>query len=249
MTDLTLTDASLTILVHGLSKAGKSTLSITAPGLKCYMDVESASRFLPIRRKLWNPHTEAPPVPDGTWDTAVVQTRSWEDVLAVYNWLASGSHPFDSLIIDSISELQSRFIEKVGGRSQLTMQQWGDAFRQVAGLCRDIRDLTMHPTKPMRCIVLTAMTKNVDGMWKPYVSGQLQTVLPYLWDINSYLYVEQVRALDGGITETRRLLTRRTTEFEAGERVGGKLPAIIDSPNIADMITAIFGVPLPAPEV
>ena len=243
------TDQSLSILIHGLSKSGKSTLAVTAPAPRLYLDVESASRFLDVKRVIWNPHTEAPPTYDGSWDTCVVPTRSWEDVLAVYQWLNSGAHPFDSVIIDSISELQSRFIEKVGGRSQLTMQQWGDAFRQVVGLCRDIRDLTMHPTHPLKCIALTAMTKNVDGMWKPYVSGQLQTVLPYLWDINSYLYVEQVRDLDGGVTEVRRLLTRRSGDFEAGERVGGKIPPVVDNPNITEMIRAIFGTPLPAPEV
>jgi hypothetical protein len=74
-------------------------------------------------------------------------------------------------------------------------------------------------------------------------------VLPYLWDINSYLYVEQVRDLDGGVTEVRRLLTRRSGDFEAGERVGGKVAPVVDNPNLTEMIRAIFGTPLPAPEV
>lgn len=243
-------DESMSVLIHGLSKSGKSTLAVTAPAPRLYLDVESAARFLPIVRVPWNPHTEAPPTYDGTWDTCVVATRTWEDVMSVYQWLNSGAHPFESLIIDSISELQSRYIEKVGGRSQLTMQQWGDVFRQVSGLCRDIRDLTMHPTKPLRMIALTAMTKQVDGMWKPYVSGQLGTVLPYLWDLNAYLWVEQVRDLTGGVTEVRRLLTRRSATIEAGERVQGRLPEVIDSPNLTEMLFTVFppaAAPTPPP--
>ena len=125
-----MTDRSLTILVHGASKSGKSFLSVTAPPPRLYLDVEAASRSLPIERVLWNPAKEKPPEPDASW-IAVVPTRDWAAVDKVYQWLASGKHPFRSLIIDYISELQQRYIESVGGRSQLTMQQWGDTFRAV----------------------------------------------------------------------------------------------------------------------
>ena len=234
-------DRSLTVLVHGLSKAGKSTLSVTAPAPRLYMDVESASRFLPIKRKPWDPKTEPPPEEDGTWDTAVVATRGWDEVAQAYQWLASGQHPFNSLIIDSISELQQRYIETVAGRSQAKQQQWGDVFRQVSGLVRDIRDLTMNPVKPLEAIVLTSMTKNIDGMWRPWVQGQLATVLPYLLDVVGYLFVDQdVNELTGETHEVRRLLTRRTTEYEAGERVQGRLPALITNPDIAVMRETVF---------
>lgn len=225
-----MTDAprALTILVHGASKAGKSSFSVTCPAPRLYMDVESASRFLAIRRREWDPAKEAPPEPDGTWDTAVVATRDWGTVERAYQWLASGQHPFRSLIIDSISELQQRYLEKETGRQQPTMQQWGSTFRIVSGLVRDIRDLTQHPTKPMECVVMTAMTRQMDGMWRPWVQGQLQTVLPYLLDVVGYLWVDQeVNELTGEAVEVRKILTRRTGQFEAGERVDGKIPTVV----------------------
>lgn len=234
-------DRSLSILVHGASKAGKSTLSVTCPAPRLYCDVESASRFLPITRVKWDPATERPPEPDGTWDTCVVATRDWATIEKVYQWLNSGMHPFASFIIDSISELQNRYIEQVAGRSQLTQQQWGSAYREVGGLIRDIRDLTMHPTKPLESVVLTAMTRQIDGKFRPWCQGQLQAVLPYLMDAVGYLYVDtEVDPLTGVAKEVRRLLTRATSEFEAGERVGGAWPSIITDPNISSMISAIF---------
>lgn len=233
-------DHSLTVLIHGASKVGKSTLSVTAPAPRLYLDVESASRFLDIKRKHWDPYKEAPPEPDGTWDTCVVQTRDWGVVERVYQWLSSGKHPFKSLIIDSISELQGRFLEKEAGRGQITQQQWGNAYRSVGGLVRDIRDLTMHPTNPIECVVMTAMTKNVDGKWKPYVQGQLQAVLPYLLDAVVYLWVDNEQDLSGTSIEVRKILTRPTSEFEAGERVGGAWPAVINDPNLKKMKDMIF---------
>jgi AAA domain len=219
---------ALTMLLHGASKSGKSSYSVTCPAPRLYMDVESASRFLAIRRIDWDPAREAPPTPDGTWDTAVVATRDWAVVERAYHWLASGQHPFRSLIIDSISELQQRYLESQTGRQQPTMQQWGSTFRVVSGLVRDIRDLTQHPTRPMECVVMTAMTRQMDGMWRPWVQGQLQTVLPYLLDVVGYLWVDQEpNELTGQLTETRKILTRRTPQFEAGERVDGKIPIVV----------------------
>lgn len=234
-------DRSVSILIHGPSKAGKSTLSVTSPAPRLYLDVESASRFLPITRVKWD-GVSAPPEYDGTWDTCVVPTRDWATVDKVYSWLRSGKHPFKSLIIDSISELQSRYIEVTAGRKQLTQQQWGDAYRVIGGLVRDIRDLTNHPTKPLECVVMTAMTKQVDNKFRPWCQGQLQSVLPYLLDAVVYLYVDtEYDEITDETREVRRILTRPTDEYEAGERVGGAWPIIITDPNLTQMIEMIFG--------
>jgi hypothetical protein len=244
---------SLSILIHGASKSGKSSLSVTSPSPRLYLDVESAGRFLAIKPILWDPAKEAPPEYDGTWDTAVVATRDWGTVERAYQWLASGQHPFKSVIIDSISELQNRYVESQAGRQQPTMQQWGSAFRVVSGLVRDMRDLTMHPTKPLEAVVMTAMTRQLDGMWKPWLQGQLQTVLPYLLDVTAYLWAEQeVNELTGETQEVRKLLTRRTSQFEAGERVDGRIPIVVrvqtrasgtPGTDISDMLDMIFGSP------
>ncbi len=223
-----------------LTKAGKSTLSITAPAPRLYMDVESASRFLPINAIKWDPTKEKPPVHDGTWDTAVVTTQNWDTVQKAYQWMASGQHPFRSFIIDSISELQQRVLEEIAGREQLKLQDWGNVFRRVTGLLRDLRDLTAHPTKPLECIVLTAMAKQVEGTWTPFMQGQTQTVLPYLMDCTAYLFTEMETDMDGVVTEQRKLLTRRTAQFEAGQRVGGAIEPVEVNPNLSEIINRVF---------
>lgn len=241
-----MSDRSLSVLVHGHSKVGKTTFAATAPYPRLFLDVESASRFLNVTKTVWDPMSQAPPVADGTWDTCVVYVRDYATVKKVYEWLSTGQHQFRSLIIDSISELQVRCQEAIAGRGQMQMQQWGELLRDMAGLCRDLRDLTMHPTNPLEAVVLTAMTVNRDGIWKPYLQGQLATVIPYFWDLTGYLYVDQVQ--DDPTQppyEVRRMLTRKHPEYEAGERVGGRLPNVVDVPNIETMLDTIFG---PRPE-
>lgn len=214
---------ALTILVFGAPKVGKSSLAVSGPEPRCVFDVEGSARFLPINAVEWLPASQNPPEVDGTWDTAVIPTTSWEVAEAGKRWLQSGKHPFKSVAIDSVSELQQRRIEHVAGREQMTQQNWGDVFRTVSGFIRDMRDLTMHPTKPIESVTMTAMARQIDGMWKPWCQGQLQSVLPYLLDVTAYIWVEQT---DAG--EVRKILTRRTREFEAGERVQGRIPPVVE---------------------
>lgn len=241
MTEAFALERALSMVVHASAKQGKSSLSVTAPEPRVYLDVESAARFLEssgrIKAIKWDPK-DPPPVYDGTWDTAVVSTRDFATVEKVYEWLNSGNHPFKSLIIDSISELQTRVVDNLTGRKQPTMQQWGGVYRDVGGLIRDVRDLTMHPTKPLEAVVIVAMTRLIDGKYVPWCQGQLQTVLPFLLDATVYLYVDNDP--DTG-KPVRMLLTQPTNEFEAGNRVGNQWPIVIPEPNISDMIDAVFG--------
>jgi len=225
-------DRALTILVFGASKTGKSSLCVSGPAPRVLLDVEGSARFLPIKAVLWEPHKSGPPEDDGTWDTAVVPTRDWASADAAKRWLQSGRHPFRSVGVDSVSELQQRRIEAVAGREQMTQQNWGDVFRSVGGFIRDLRDLTMHPTNPIESVTMTAMARQIDGMWKPWCQGQLQAVLPYLLDVTAYLWVEQAGTKEAP-SEVRKILTRRTSQFEAGERVQGKIPPVLELPTRA----------------
>ena len=78
---------SLTVMVYGESKVGKSSLAVTAPYPRLMLDVEGGHRFLPIIVKYWDPLREEPPIADGTWDTVVVTVRDYDTVLKTYQLL------------------------------------------------------------------------------------------------------------------------------------------------------------------
>jgi len=233
-------DRSLTILVHSMTKVGKSTFSVTSPYPRLYLDVEQASKFLPINATFWDPN-HPPPVADGTWDTCVVPTTEWGTVERVHQWLRSGKHQFKSLIIDSISELQVKCLDSISpGRAAVQTQQWGELLRMMAGFCRDVRDLTAHATNPLDAVVITAMTRNIEGIWSPQLQGQLAAQIPYWYDIVGYMYVDSVMDEAGQSHEVRRMLTHKHPQYVTGERVQGRLPGVIDNPNVESMLSQIF---------
>ena len=237
---------SLTIMVYGESKVGKSTLAVTAPYPRLMLDVEGGHRFLPINVKYWDPLREEPPVADGTWDTCVVMVRDYDTVLKAYQWLQLGKHQFKSLIIDSISELQVKCMDNIAGKNQMQMQQWGELLRHMGALLRDLRDLTMHPTAPLEAVVLTAMARpGQDGRLRPYLQGQLAIQAPYFYDVLGAINVETIANPDPTQApyKARRMYVERTDQFEAGERVQGRLGKIVEQQDmgIERMLDMIFG--------
>ena len=237
---------SLTVMVYGESKVGKSTFAVTAPYPRLMLDVEGGHRFLPIVVKYWDPLREEPPVADGTWDTCVVQVRSYDDVIKAYQWLQSGKHQFKSLIIDSISELQVKCMDSIAGSEQMKMQQWGELLRHMGGLLRDLRDLTMHATNPLEAVVLTAMARTgQDGRYRPYLQGQLAIQAPYFYDILGAITTEEVPNPDPlqPPFKVRKMYVERNNQYEAGERVQGRLGSAVQQENLSieRMLDIIFG--------
>lgn len=182
-----MTHRSLSLVVHAHAKTGKSWLADTCPKPLLVLDAEGGSRFTPSRKVVWD-GLGAPPAYDGTWDTCVVTVRQYRQVTTVFQWLNSGQHPFVSIALDSLTEIQKRCLDDVAGTDQPTQQHWGALLRHMEGLVRDFRDLTFHPIKPLEAVVLICMTSNKDGRWKPHVQGQLSTTLPYFMDVIGYLY-------------------------------------------------------------
>lgn len=236
-------DKTLSLLVHGESKVGKSTLGNSAPAPRLIVDAEGGSKFLPGKKIVWDVRNEAPPTPDGTWDTCVVTVRNFQDVKSVYDWLNSGKHGFESLVIDSISEVQKRCIDDIAGTDQMTQQAWGSLLRAMEQLVRAMRDLTSHPTNPLKAVVLIAMTREINGKMRPFVQGALATTLPYFIDVVGYLeVVEYPDPADPTQppTKVRELVVSPHPRYEAGERVQGRLGDRVFHPDVSRMLDTIY---------
>jgi hypothetical protein len=229
----------ITILAHGHAKSGKSWLGDTTPAPRLVIDAEAGSRFTPSRKKMWDPVDGPPPAVDGTWDTVIVPAIQYRTVTKCWEWLNSGSHPFRSVTLDSVSEIQQKIIDDLVGTNALKQQDYGQLFRVGADCIRKFRDLVMHPSKPLDAVVLIAMTKQgPDGTWRPHFAGQLATTAPYLVDVEGFM--AKVPQEDG--TVVYRLFTGTVPGFETGERVGGKLGAYTDNPSIAQLVAKVRGI-------
>lgn len=224
-------------VIYGHSKQGKSYLGDTTPAPRLILDAEMGSRFTPSRKIEWDPIRYAPPEPDGTWDSAIVPVHDYRTITKAYEWLNSGQHPFRSVVLDSISEIQQRGVDDIAGTKQMTTPDWGTLLRTVSETVRRFRDLTTHPLKPLDAVIFIAMARQQDDTWRPYVQGQLSTVLPYYVDICAWLQV----VTNEDMSSVRRLFVGPTPGYLTGERVGGRLGSYIDNPDIEHMLKMIRG--------
>lgn len=259
---MTSKDNVLSILVHGASKVGKSTLTSTAPHPLLVIDAEGSWKFIrhigyvdhggepcvgpacplgaQLRRVRWDP-LQPPPRYDGTWDVCYVGATSWDTMQRVHAWLTQSPHDFVSIVLDSITELQRRLKLNISGDGLVKgYDGWGMLLVKMDGLIRSFRDLTISPG-PVRCVMFVAETREENGKWRPYMQGQISTSLPYWVDICGYIY--QTRETDGDGNPTVKVVNLYVgthPQFESGERVQGALPDNVRDPNITTIMTTIY---------
>jgi hypothetical protein len=104
----------------------------------------------------------------------------------------------------------------------------------------------MHPTQPLEAVVLTAMArKGSDGVYRPYLQGQLAIQAPYFYDVLGAITVETVANPDPlqPAYKVRRMYVERTPEYEAGERVQGRLGKVVEQGDLGveRMLDMVFG--------
>lgn len=181
---------ALSMIVHAESKVGKSWFSGTMPGPRLYLDIESRSRFVPLgRRVAWDPRQSIPDdIDEGT--TVVVKVTDFDAVGLVYQWLAAGKHPFRSLIVDSLTELQKRLVDKIAGAGQMETQGWGELLRRMESLVRKMRDLSDPPAgmPPLNVLFICGSVEK-DGKVRPLLQGALGNSLAYHVDLVGHMDV------------------------------------------------------------
>lgn len=245
------TDAVLSALVHSDSKEGKSTLSSTAPPPMLVIDAEGSWKFIdqagyrsgvPLRTIKWNPLTDLPPMPDGTWEVCRVHIDRWETMEMCYRHLRESQHGFTSIVLDSITEIQRRCKANIkGATAKMEYQQWGDLLERMDGVIRGFRDLTLLPNS-VRFVLFNAETVMKDGRWRPNMQGAIRDTLPYWVDVCGFLFTEMKPNGDAAPVKTKKLLIGAgvSPAHIVGERVQGRLPDIIDNPHFTQIINHIF---------
>lgn len=140
----------LNVLFHGFGGLGKTTATAsacldprTSPILVC--DFEGGA---PIRYAK---------MPKGSY--TIRRIRTIKDLNDIYEYLRKGDHPYKSVSLDSLTEIQklglSEFVYGPSGQSNSFMgnviniksaeiQHWGKSANQMGMLVRYFRDLPMH---------------------------------------------------------------------------------------------------------
>lgn len=217
----------MSVMVHGFQKQGKSSFGDSGPRPTLILDVETAGFWTPSTKIYWDPRRETCPAwpidqraqsPDGLWDTCIVIIHDYQELYDLLKFLNTGMHPFNSISMDSVTEIQQRVMYQLTGTKQMEQKHWGALLRNVNALIRGYRDLITHPTRPVWAVTYIAGTHwdNRTGRFRPLVQGASQDYLPYVPDVLGWLEA----APDG----SRHLWIGPSQQHETGERIWGRLP-------------------------
>ncbi|MDD3661665.1 MAG: ATP-binding protein, partial [Candidatus Dojkabacteria bacterium] len=112
--------------VYGAPGSGKTTFSGTFPK-PIYLNIEAGVNAL--RGK----------------DIDFIDITSWYETQDTLKRLKSGQLDYESVIIDSVTELMKKRQDEVkGGKQRLSLQDWGVVISDMEQLLRSFRDLDAH---------------------------------------------------------------------------------------------------------
>lgn len=242
-------DQSLVTLLYGGPSANIVSIAGTAPGPVLILDAEGTSRLIRNRKKIiWNPLLEPVPVV-GDWEICVVYCRDWQTYKAAEDYLVAGQHPFRSVVLSSLTELQYRCRKKIMSTDpRMTEQKWGVLLDDMSDSMRILRDTTTYQGNSTQVVIITAGAEKDDkGKLQPLVQGSLGKYLPYIVDVVGYVWSENAASgkdEDDRITVTpsddivARDLTRT---LESGGITGCYEDGTVSGPiSITEIIRTIY---------
>lgn len=239
---------TLSMLVHAESGAGKSWLGQTTPAPRLVLDAESGgSRFarrieggraIKPKRISWDPHSEPPPA-RGEWETCFVSVKDIETMQRTWDWLNIGEHPFKSIVLDSLTEIQDVCKKSIRtGDEVMNERMWGILLDRMTALVKSYRDLREHPIAPVDVVLILSLSIDMKGKFQPLVQGQLRDKLPGWMDV--------LGALSPAVTAEGeyegRLLIRPHERYVAKDRthvLKEHYGPVVVNPDVAEMLRVL----------
>lgn len=208
---------TLNMLVYGEPGVGKTTFGATAPRP---LIIDAEAGILSIRDK----------------DLDIVQIRNFEDMRSLFKELKKPevSAKYDTLVIDSITEIMKKIVDEVrGSKERPTLQDWGTIISKTEIMLRTLRDM------PKNVIITALVAEEKDDnkiVKRPSVNGKsLPEMMCSFMDVVGYMDVEKVA--EGS---ERRIWVQPHLNYYAKDR-SGKLENPIVSPDFTEMLKMVFG--------
>lgn len=221
------------MLVYGDPGVGKTVFSCSGDRT-IFIDVEGGSLSIQKRIK----------------DKKVARKRfdTFDEIEEFVRGLREKGSKADTLVIDSITELQKKLMDSIVAQHPevkrpygdgLTVGDWGYNTERMRRFIRMARDLDMN-------VIFTALAmdeKNeMTGAVKtlPKMSSKLSADVCGYVDIVGYLYVDNATDEDGESVPVRRMLVQPVGMYYAKDR-SGALGNVIDNPTFPGIYNTIFG--------
>lgn len=159
-------------LVYGASGSGKTSFAGTAKN----------AIFLSAEGGLLSIASLAP---------NYIEIKSLNDLKEAYMYLKTQPHNFDTVIIDSITEINDIIksdIEKKTGKA-MQIADWGTLGKEIKQQFRSFRDLPMHTIFIAQEMIESQDDNNRVSKRVPSLNGKASTEIAYFMDIVGYVFV------------------------------------------------------------
>lgn len=232
------TDDFLSLVVHAEAKAGKTWYGTSGPGTTLVLDAEAGGmRFVPGDKITWDVDQGEPmPEADGSWRICRVPVRGLMTMQRVRDYMMGGAHPFNNVTIDSLTEIQDMVKRERSATFQLEQRDWGYIFGVMNDTVVTFRDIVERDPK-LKSLTVICGTQFRDGLFRPMISGQFGSKLPYKLDGVGFL----LKTKDETGTTRRGLVMGESNTHEVGHRLGDHAPEILWDPTITKLLNHVFG--------
>lgn len=222
----------INMLVYGRSSIGKTTLAGSAdavPEMRNVLCLDAEAGTLSLRKT--------------DYDVDVIRITNWNDLADIYNALLAGGHNYQTVILDSLTELQDMCMREIMRQMKEDpdnferdpdvpgMYEWNKSEKQVKRLIRAFRDLPMN-------VIFTALmkedkdTKTGVQMKLPDLPGKLAHRVAALFDIVLYYTIITRKGDDDeDAGQVRVVATQAGTNTVAKNRGSDDLPELLEIPD------------------
>lgn len=214
------TDA-VKMLVFGESGTGKTTLCSTAPKP---IIISAEKGLLSL----------------ADFDLPAIEVQTWEELEQAYDWCMSNKDKYETICIDSITELAEIRLAELQNQFADGRKVYGELQSDVPLWIRKFRDI------PDKHVFLIAQIDRIEDAYsgistfRPTMPGKyLIKKLPFFFDEVLCLRIGEMRKEDGHTEEYRYLQTQPDISYHAKDR-SGKLNKI-ERPNLKMIINKVMG--------
>ena len=206
------------LLIYGQAGSGKTYATQSMPGKVLVISAEAG--LLSIK--------------DAS-NVSAIEVKGYDDLREVYAALKSGELAYDSVCLDSVSEISEILLVHEKNRNKDGRMAYQNVSEAVTSLMRSFRDLDMHVL-----FLCKEGKENNDGVFffgPKMASRPLGDAITYFFDEVLALRIVDDQDDEGNVIAARWLQTRIGQGYTAKDR-SGKLEAF-EEPNLTALIAKL----------
>lgn len=220
----------LKVLVYGHPGVGKTFFAGTAGKRFKPIFVSAESGLLSLNKI-------------GNFD--FVEIKQWAQLQEIYNFLMMQGHAYDTVILDSLSEMQkiceAQVLKDTSKENEvkeaLVQKDWGLLATRMQSMVRAFRDMNLNVI--MTCLA-SEKTDESSGLTHtgPLLSGSTRDLISAFFDEVFYLGIKTGKDKEGKQVSKRYLQTSGSETIVAKDR-SGMLPTYVE-PDFTKVYDLIF---------